>query len=78
MDKFFQNQDIENKIREAEEKKKTAVILMVASLFFLWPLMIVGAIMHDRACKEIHRLNEEKNRIMYEEYLKELNGEMQS
>lgn len=68
MDKRIQIEEIEYKIKAAEEKKKNAVILMIVSVFFLWPLMIVGAVMHDGACKEINRLNEEKNKILFEEY----------
>ena len=68
VDKNFLVIEIEEKIRKGEEKKKDAVVLMIISIFFLWPLMIVGAVMHDNACKEINKLNEEKKRIMFEDY----------
>lgn len=68
MDKNFQIMEIEDKIRKAESRKGTAVVLMIISIFCLWPLLIVGIIMYNNANKEINYLNEEKKRIMFENY----------
>lgn len=68
MDKNFQIMEIEDKIRKAESQKGTAVVLMIISIFCLWPLLIVGIIMYNNANKEINYLNEEKKRIMFEDY----------
>ena len=59
--------EIENEIAKAESTKKTAIILMIISLFLLWPLLIVGLIMYFNANSKINNLNAEKNRILYME-----------
>ena len=59
---------IEEEIKEAESEKGTACIMMVVSIFFLWPLLIIGAIQYDKAKKKIEELNEEKKKIMFQDY----------
>ena len=65
--------EIEDEIRKAEGNKGTACILMVISLFFLWPLLIVGGVMYSKANKKIDQLNEEKRMIMFQDYFSESN-----
>ena len=60
--------EIESEIKKAESEKNTAVIMMVVSMFFLWPLLIFGAIQYDKAKKKIEELNEEKKKIMFQDY----------
>ncbi len=59
---------IEEEIKKAESEKSTACIMMVVSFFFLWPLLIFGAIQYDKAKKKIEELNEEKKKIMFQGY----------
>ena len=59
---------IEDEIKKAESEKNTACIMMVVSIFFLWPLLIVGAIMYNNAKKKIEELNNEKKQIMFQDY----------
>lgn len=60
---------IEDEIKKAESEKNTACIMMVVSMFFLWPLLIVGVIMYNNAKKKIEELNNEKKQIMFQDYL---------
>lgn len=57
--------EIEDEIKKAESNKVGAIIMMVVSLFFLWPLLIVGGIMYSNANKKIEALNAEKRSIMF-------------
>ena len=59
---------IETEIKKAESEKSTAVVMMVVSIFILWPLLILGAIQYDKAKKKIDALNEEKKKIMFQDY----------
>ena len=59
---------IENEIKKAESQKSIAIILMVVSIFILWPLLIVGIIMYFNANKKIEGLNQEKMKIMFQDY----------
>jgi len=47
--------------------------MMVVSIFFLWPLLIVGIIVYNNANKKINELNEEKKRIMFEDWVSKSN-----
>ena len=60
---------IEEEIKKATSDKNTACIMMVVSLFFLWPLLIFGAIQYDKATKKIEQLNQEKQQLMFQDYL---------
>ena len=60
---------IEDEIKKAESEKNTACIMMVVSIFLLWPLLIVGAIMYNNAKKKIEALNNEKKQIMFQNYM---------
>ena len=61
--------EIESEIKKAESDKNTGMILMIISIFFLWPLLIVGGIQYSNAKKKIETLNDEKKRIMFQDYL---------
>ena len=61
----------EEDIKKAEGKKKTATILMIVSIFCLWPLLVVGIIMYISANNNINQLNEEKQKIMFMKYKNE-------
>lgn len=65
--------EIEQEIKKAESNKSGGVVMMVVSIFFLWPLLIVGAIVYDNANKKINELNEEKKRIMFEDWISKSN-----
>ena len=60
---------IENDLKKAEGQKKTAIVMMVVSIFFLWPLLILGIIQYNNANKEIEKLNQEKQQIILKDYL---------
>ena len=62
---------IDYEIKKAEGEKNNACIMMVVSIFFLWPLLIVGAIMYNKANKKIEELNNEKKQIMFQNYMDE-------
>lgn len=68
MNKQLRLSQIQAEIKEAEDKKNTAVIMMVVSMFILWPLLIFGALQYDKANKKIEALNEEKREIMIQVY----------
>ena len=57
---------IEKEIKRAEDQKSSAVIMMIISIFFLWPLLIVGAISYSDANKKITQFNEEKIALMFQ------------
>lgn len=60
--------EIEQEIKKEESNKKTGTVLMIISIFMLWPLFIVGIIIYSNANKKINWLNEEKQKIMFEEW----------
>ena len=59
---------IEDEIKKAESEKNAACVMMIVSMFFLWPLLIFGAIQYDKAKKKIEELNNEKKQIMFQDY----------
>ena len=68
MNKDLRLMEIENEIKKAENKRTTGLIMMIVSLFILWPLLIVGIVFYFSANKKIEELNEEKKRIMFQDY----------
>lgn len=66
---------IEDEIKKAEDEKNTACVMMIVSIFFLWPLLIFGAIQYDKAKKKIEELNNEKKQIMFQEYFNNQNSD---
>ena len=69
MHKEMRLAQIENDLKKAESQKKTAIVMMVVSIFFLWPLIILGIIQYNNANKEIEQLNQEKQQIILQDYL---------
>lgn len=69
MHKEMRLAQIENDLKKAESQKKTAIVMMVVSIFFLWPLIILGIIQYNNANKEIEKLNQEKQQIILQDYL---------
>ena len=63
--KKFRLAQIENEIKKAEEQKNIAIIMMIISIFFLWPLLIIGAIKYNNANRKIARLDEEKAALIF-------------
>ena len=47
---------IEDEIKKAEGEKSGACIMMFISIFFLWPLFIVGVIQYNKANKKNRRI----------------------
>lgn len=60
--------EIEQQIQRHESNKKVALIMMGISIFFLWPLLIVGLIIYCDANHKIDKLNTEKREIMFNEW----------
>ena len=47
---------IEREIKEAESQRSSGTVLMIVSLFVLWPLFIVGIIKYSNANKKYKEL----------------------
>lgn len=58
--------EINQQINTAKNNKSIGLILMIVSIFFLWPLLIVGIIMYISNDKKINELEIEKRRIQWE------------
>lgn len=65
--------EIEQEIKKAESSKSGGVVMMVVSIFFLRPLLIAGIVVYNNANKKINELNEEKKRIMFEDWVSKSN-----
>ena len=63
--------EIDRQISEAEGNKNTGTILMIVSLFMLWPLAIVGIVIYFNANSKIKRLKTEKINIIAEQWIDE-------
>lgn len=63
--------EIDRQISEAEGNKNTGIILMIVSLFMLWPLAIVGIVIYFNANSKIKRLETEKINIIAEQWIDE-------
>ena len=55
--------EIDAEIKKANDEKTTAFIMMIISIFLLWPLLIIGGIWYSSANKKIASLENEKKRI---------------
>ncbi len=64
----YRLKEIEQEIKNAESSKTTGIVMMIVSIFMLWPLLIVGGIVYSNAKSKINRLNEEKKQIMFLEW----------
>lgn len=74
----YRLQEIEQEIKNAEGNKRIGMVLMIVSIFRLWPLLVVGAIVYGNANSKINRLNEEKKQIMFMEWRNGNNDQTQS
>ena len=64
----FEIEQIDSEINKARESKNTGIVLMIVSIFFLWPLLIVGGIMYSNANNKEKELTSKKSRINHEIY----------
>ncbi len=62
----FKLSDIDTQIKQKEDTKKSAIIMMVISIFLLWPLLIVGGIMYSSAESSIKALQQQKNELLFQ------------
>ena len=61
--------DIDSQIKQKEGNKKTAIVLMIVSIFLLWPLLIVGGIMYATANNSINALQSSKEQLMQQKFM---------
>lgn len=64
----FEIDQIDSEIKKAKESKNTGIVIMIVSIFFLWPLLIVGGIMYSNANNKEKELTSKKSRIEHEIY----------
>ena len=62
-------EEIKGLIKKQESKRTTGIVLIIISLFCLWPLMIVGIVLWVGANKEINNLLEEEKHIKTKDIL---------
>lgn len=55
--------EIDTEIEKQKSKRTIGIVLVIVSLFFLWPLMIVGIILWVQANKQINKLLDEKKQL---------------
>lgn len=65
--------EIEAEIEKAKSDKNTAIVLMVISIFFLWPLLIIGGIWYSSADNKLKSLEAEKNQLIMYQSMNEKN-----
>ena len=65
--------EIEAEIKKAKSDKNTAIVLMVISIFFLWPLLIIGGIWYSSADNKLKSLEAEKNQLIMYQSMNEKN-----
>ena len=65
--------EIEAEIKKAKSDKNTAIVLMVVSIFFLWPLLIIGGIWYSSADNKLKSLEAEKNQLIMYQSMNEKN-----
>ena len=68
MHREYRLKEIEEEIKKAESQKKLAVLIMFISIFFLWPLLIIGGIMYYNENNKLKELNKEKKELSYQNY----------
>ena len=56
-------EEIKGAIKKQEGKRTIGIVLVIISIFCLWPLMIVGAALWGSANKKIDKLLEEERAI---------------
>ena len=61
--------EIANEIKKQENKRIIGIVLVIISIFCLWPLVIVGIILWVGANKKINELLDEKHKIQMETIL---------
>ena len=64
----FEVGQIENELKKVKENKGVAIVMMIVSIFFLWPLLIVGGIMYLNNNSKANELNSKKSRLEHEIY----------
>ena len=69
----FKIDEIDEKINKEKSNKTTGVVLMIISIFFLWPILIVGIIIWSKANNEVDKLETEKKKLEWELFNLNLN-----
>lgn len=64
----FEIDQINRDIKKAQEGKNTGIVLMIVSIFFLWPLLIVGGIMYSNNNNKEKELTSKRARLEHEIY----------
>ena len=64
----FKVGQIENELKKVKENKGVAIVMMIVSIFFLWPLLIVGGLMYLNNNSKANELNSKKSRLEHEIY----------
>ena len=64
----FEIDQINRDIKKAQEGKNTGIVIMIVSIFFLWPLLIVGGIMYSNNNNKEKELTSKRARLEHEIY----------
>ena len=64
----FEIDQINRDIKKAQEGKSTGIVIMIVSIFFLWPLLIVGGIMYSNNNNKEKELTSKRARLEHEIY----------
>lgn len=56
--------EINAEIQTKEGSKKQGITLMIVSVFFLWPLLVVGGIMYTSANNRVKALEQERAHLL--------------
>ena len=64
----FEIDQINRDIKKAQEGKNTGIAIMIVSIFFLWPLLIVGGIMYSNNNNKEKELTSKRARLEHEIY----------
>lgn len=68
LDLNFELSKIESELKKVKEGKNTGICVMIISIFFLWPLLIVGGVMYSNNSNKEKELLSKKARIEHEIY----------